>query len=59
MGEALAQKLVQQYAYHRLVSEMKVRNMNVIEEELEEDGTVRMRVRVIQGERSGYGNTRI
>jgi hypothetical protein len=49
LGEALARKLVQQYAYHRLVSEMKARNMNVVEEEVEEDGTVRMRVRVIQG----------
>lgn len=49
MGEALAQKLVQQYAYHRLVTEMKARNMNVVEEEVEQDGTVRLRVRVIQG----------
>lgn len=49
LGETLAQKLVQQYAYHRLVTEMKARNMNVVEEEVEEDGTVRMRVRVIQG----------
>jgi len=49
LGQTLAQKLVQQYAYHRLVTEMKARNMNVVEEEVEEDGTVRMRVRVIQG----------
>lgn len=49
LGQALARKLVQQYAYHRLVTEMKARNMNVVEEEVEEDGTVRMRVRVIQG----------
>lgn len=49
LGETLAQKLVQQYAYHRLVSEMKSRNMNMVEETVEEDGTVRMRVRVIKG----------
>ncbi|MDR3038618.1 MAG: DUF1257 domain-containing protein, partial [Candidatus Adiutrix sp.] len=49
LGEALAQKVVQQYAYHRLVTEMKARNMNVVEEEVEADGTVRLQVRVFQG----------
>lgn len=50
IGETLAQKLIQQYAYHRLVTEMKARNMNIVEEEVEHDGTVRMRVRVFQNE---------
>ena len=49
LGETLAKKLVQQYAYHRLVTEMKARNMNVVEEMVEADGTVRLRVRVFQG----------
>jgi hypothetical protein len=49
LGEALSKKLIQQYAYHRLVTEMKTRGMNVVEEEVEADGTVRLRVRVFQG----------
>jgi len=49
IGEKLAQKLIQQYAYHRLVTEMKARNMNVVEEEVEQDGTVHLKVRVFQG----------
>jgi Protein of unknown function (DUF1257). len=48
LGDTLSKKIVQQYAYHRLVTEMKARNMNVIEEEVEEDGTVRLRVRTIK-----------
>ena len=49
LGEALAKKVVQQYAYHRLVTEMKALNMNVVEEEIETDGTIRLQVRVFQG----------
>lgn len=49
IGEALAKKMVQQYAYHRLVTEMKARNMNVVEEDVEADGTIRLQVRVFQG----------
>ena len=49
LGQKLADRVVQQYAYHRLVTEMRSRNMNIVEEEVEADGTVRMRVRVYQG----------
>ena len=49
IGESIAQKLVQKYAYHRLVTGMKARNMNIVEEEVESDGTVRLKVRVFQG----------
>lgn len=49
LGEKVAQAIVQQYAYHRLISEMKARNMNVVDECVEEDGSVRMQVRVFQG----------
>lgn len=49
IGDAFAKKIVQRYAYHRLVTEMRARNMNIVEDEVEEDGTVRMRVRVLQG----------
>jgi hypothetical protein len=49
LGETLAKRIVQQYAYHRVVTEMRERNMNLVEEEVEEDGTVRMLVRVHHG----------
>ncbi len=49
IGRQLANGLVQQYAYHRVMSELKQRNFNVVGEEVEEDGTVRLQVRVYQG----------
>lgn len=49
MGTEVSNRLAQQFAYHRLVTEMKSRGMNIIEDEVEQDGTVRMRVRVYQG----------
>ena len=49
LGETMAKRIVQQYAYHRVVTEMRERNMNIVEEEIEEDGTVRMRVRIHHG----------
>lgn len=48
IGRAMANGLVQQYAYHRIVTEMKSRGMSVVDEEVEEDGTVRLQVRVFQ-----------
>ena len=49
IGEKVAQALVQQYAYHRLVTEMKARGMAVVEESVEADGTVHLKARVYQG----------
>jgi hypothetical protein len=49
IGQKLAQGLTQQYAYHRLVTELKSRNFNVVDEQVEEDGTVRLQVRTYQG----------
>lgn len=49
LGETMAKRVVQQYAYHRIVMEMRARDMNIVDEEVEADGTVRMRVRVHQG----------
>jgi hypothetical protein len=49
IGREITKKLVQQYAYHRVVSELKQRNLNVVDENVEDDGTVRLQVRVYQG----------
>lgn len=48
LGEKLVAGLAQQYAYHRLMTELKSRNFNVVDEQVEEDGTVRLQVRVFQ-----------
>ncbi len=45
IGEELVGRVTQQYVYHRVVSEMKERNMTVVQEEVDEDRTVRIRVR--------------
>ena len=49
VAEEVARRLAQQYAYHRLVTEMKARGMSIVDEEVERDGTVRMQVRVYRG----------
>ncbi|MFC1671646.1 DUF1257 domain-containing protein [Planctomycetota bacterium] len=49
IGREVSRKLVQQYAYHRVVSELKQRNLSVVQEDVEEDGTVRLQVRTYQG----------
>lgn len=45
IGEELIGRVTQQYVYHRVVSEMKERNMAIVSEEVEEDRTVKIRVR--------------
>jgi len=45
VGEELIGRVTQQYAYNRLVTEMKERGMTIVEESVEEDDTVRIRVR--------------
>ncbi|AMV19805.1 DUF1257 domain-containing protein [Planctomyces sp. SH-PL14] len=45
IGEELVGRVTQQYAYHRLMTEMKSRHMTVVEESVEADQTVRIRVR--------------
>ncbi|MBN2451759.1 MAG: DUF1257 domain-containing protein [Lentisphaeria bacterium] len=50
IGREMIGRLMQQYAYHRIVSELKSRNFNLVEEEVEKDGTVRLQVRVYQGD---------
>ena len=45
IGEDLIGRVTQQYAYHRIMTEMQERNMTVVHEEIDEDQTVRIRVK--------------
>lgn len=45
IGEELIGSVTQQYVYHRVISELGERNMTVVHEEVDEDRTVRIRVR--------------
>ena len=45
IGQDLVDRVTQQYVYHRVITEMKERNMHVVSEEVAEDRTVKIRVR--------------
>ena len=45
LGEELIGRVTQQYAYHRIISELNERNMTVVDEQVSEDQTVKIRVR--------------
>ena len=45
LGQDLIDRVTQQYAYHRIVTELKARNMTIVDEQVEEDRTVKIRVR--------------
>jgi hypothetical protein len=45
VGQELLDRVTQQYVYHRVVTELKERNMTIVDEEVTEDRTVRIRVR--------------
>jgi len=45
-GEELSQAVVQQYVYQKLMDQMQLRGFNVVEEELTEERSIRMKVRV-------------
>ena len=45
IGQELVDRVTQQYVYHRVMTEMKERNMHVVSEEVAEDRTVKIRVR--------------
>ena len=45
IGKDLVDRVTQQYVYHRIVTELKQRNMNIVDEEVQADRTVRIRVR--------------
>jgi hypothetical protein len=45
IGEELIGSVTQQYAYNRIVSELKERNMTIVDEEVAADRTVKIRVK--------------
>ncbi len=45
MGQELSGRVVQQYVYQRLIDEMRKRDFHVVEEQVTEDKSVRMKVR--------------
>lgn len=46
IGEELLGRVTQQYAYHRIVTELKEHRMSIVDEEVSADRTVKIRVRV-------------
>ena len=49
IAERMANTLTQQYAYNQLMTELKSRGFTVADQQVEEDGTVRLHVRIFQG----------
>jgi hypothetical protein len=45
IGEALVGRVTQQYAYHRLMTELKDRRMTILDERVGEDQAIHIRVR--------------
>jgi hypothetical protein len=45
IGEELSQAVVQQYVYQKLMDEMRARGFNVVEEETNQDRSIRLKVR--------------
>jgi hypothetical protein len=45
IGEELLGRVTQQYAYHRIVTELKNRGMQIVDEEVTETESVKIRVR--------------
>ena len=44
-GEELSQRVVQKYVYQKLMGEMQARGFNVVEEEVDADNSIRLKVR--------------
>jgi hypothetical protein len=45
LGNELIGRVTQQFAYHRIVTELKQRNMTIVDEQVTQDRTVKIRVR--------------
>lgn len=46
IGQEVAGRLVQQFAYHKLMTELADRNFSVVEEHVDRDESIRVRVRL-------------
>ena len=46
IGEEVAGRIVQQFAYHKLMTELKHRHFNVADENVTQDGSIQVRVRL-------------
>ncbi|MFO1511733.1 MAG: DUF1257 domain-containing protein [Verrucomicrobiota bacterium] len=49
LGEELSGRVVQQYVYQKLMDEMRTRGFNVVEEEVNADRSIRLKVRHWEG----------
>jgi hypothetical protein len=45
IGEALSQRVVQKYIHQRLLEECRARQFNIVEEEVDENNAIRLKVR--------------
>jgi hypothetical protein len=45
IGQQVSGKVVQQFAYHKLVTELKKRNFGIVEEKVQQDDSIRVRIR--------------
>jgi hypothetical protein len=46
IGEEIAGRLVQQFAYHKLMTELKKRRYDVVEESVQQDDSIQVRVKL-------------
>ena len=45
LGEALANKVIQQYVYDRVVGELGQTDFSIVEQEVDEDETIKIKLR--------------
>lgn len=45
LGEELANKVIQQYVYNRVISELENTDMSIIDQEVDEDETIKIKLR--------------
>jgi hypothetical protein len=45
IGEEVAGRVVQQFAYHKLMTELKNRNYSIVEESVQEDDSIQIRIK--------------
>ncbi len=46
LGDEVAGRVIQQFAYHKLMTELKRRNFRLVEESLQQDQSIQLRVRL-------------